>query len=390
MKTKEELLLRREKPFRVIAENIRDVIWILDLETMSFVYISKSVEEMRGYTVEEALAQKLENVFTPSSYRLALQLLARGLKRTRQQVVPQKRITEMEFEQVHRDGHILITDVSMAFIYDDAGKAIGIGGITRDVSDRKRAETILSHKVEVEKLISKISTNFLNLESNAINEGIQDALKTIGEFYKVDRSYIFEIYDDYESMNNTYEWCSRGVASQKNNLQRLGFKEEFPWFSGIIRDGEVFSFSDIDDIPDAGQHERDFLRNQGIKSLIIVPMILHETVAGFLGFDSVMSKRIWAKDVFQMLKIVGNVFCTVLERKKQEEELIDFLFSQLTKAEKEILELLSYEFTYAEIARKRDVHIESLYVVSSRIRKKLKIKDGDTLKTWGTAYLKNK
>ena len=59
------------------------------------------------------------------------------------------------------------------------------------------------------KLITCISTDFINLPVDKIDEGIHSALKDIGEFAHVDRSYIFLLSGDGKRLTNTHEWCAR-------------------------------------------------------------------------------------------------------------------------------------------------------------------------------------
>ena len=62
--------------------------------------------------------------------------------------------------------------------------------------------------------IIEISTNFINISPDEIDRRINDVLKTIGIFADVDRSYVFQFYDDGKKMSNTHEWCAMGVESQ--------------------------------------------------------------------------------------------------------------------------------------------------------------------------------
>lgn len=58
-------LQKSTETYQFLAENISDVIWILDLETSRFLYVSPSVERLRGYTAEEVIKQDMSSALTP-------------------------------------------------------------------------------------------------------------------------------------------------------------------------------------------------------------------------------------------------------------------------------------------------------------------------------------
>lgn len=90
-----------------------------------------------------------------------------------------------------------------------------------DITERKKTEEALRYRTEIEKLVTTISTNFINLSSDEINRGINNALKTIGEFTGVDRSYMFLFSNDGQKMDNTHEWFAEGIEPQIGNLKNL-------------------------------------------------------------------------------------------------------------------------------------------------------------------------
>lgn len=67
------------------------------------------------------------------------------------------------------------------------------------------AETEALHsQIELEKLIAVISTKFI-ISPREIDYEINNALKAIGEFSGVDRSYVFQFYNNGKKMDNTHE-----------------------------------------------------------------------------------------------------------------------------------------------------------------------------------------
>jgi diguanylate cyclase (GGDEF)-like protein/PAS domain S-box-containing protein len=132
------LLRESEAQYRFLADNISDVIWIYNLQHECWEYISPSVEKLRGYTVEESLAQTMEQGLTSESHAYACQIIEERARRFLAGEDGEHIYTD-EVEQVRRDGSTVWTEVSTHFTRNEAGELILLG-VTRDISERKKAE----------------------------------------------------------------------------------------------------------------------------------------------------------------------------------------------------------------------------------------------------------
>lgn len=195
----------------------------------------------------------------------------------------------------------------------------GVIEYVRDISQRKEAEDALQHRIQLERLITNISSSFINLSHEGIDEGITGALRALGEFAGVDRSYVFQFRDGGARMDNTHEWCAEGIAPQMPNLQNISLGQELPWFAQRIRQREVFHVPRVVDLPPTARREKEHFQMQDIQSLIAVPMVSEGDLIGFLGFDSVRSEKAWQEDVIVLLQVIGGVFSNALARKRAEE-----------------------------------------------------------------------
>lgn len=129
-----------EERHRLLADNAKDVIWTMDLGG-KFTYISPSVERLRGYTVEEVMHQSLEQALTPASAQIAIDGLARAIGAIQaKQPVPE---FQAELEQPCKHGGTVWTEVSVSGIQNNAGEFVNLLGVTRDISERKRADSDL-------------------------------------------------------------------------------------------------------------------------------------------------------------------------------------------------------------------------------------------------------
>ena len=133
-----------ERRFRFIAEQAGDVIWTLDLATGCFTYVSPSVLQLRGYTPEEMMAHPASEFLSPKSVTLLRGELLRAAAgwRAGRQAAPRV----FEVDQVHKDGHIIPTEV-VATIHGSDGTPRSILGISRDISARRQTEAALREEV---------------------------------------------------------------------------------------------------------------------------------------------------------------------------------------------------------------------------------------------------
>ncbi len=152
----EEALRESERSYRLLAENVTDVIWTMDMDGR-FTYISPSVTRMNGYSVEEAVALTLEDILTPSSFERAIKALREAREMEK---MPQKeilRLRTLELEGRHKDGHAFWAEVTTNLLRDQEGRAVGVLGVTRNISERKQAEERLRESEERYRTIFEIA-----------------------------------------------------------------------------------------------------------------------------------------------------------------------------------------------------------------------------------------
>ncbi len=138
----EEALRESEERYRLLAENVSDVIWTMDMN-LRFTYVSPSVSRVTGYQVEEALPLGLEDFLTPGSVDVVRRTFAEELAIERSEGKDLSRSRQLELEGFSKDGSRLWAEVKMTFLRDEHGSPVGILGVTRDITQRKRAEEAL-------------------------------------------------------------------------------------------------------------------------------------------------------------------------------------------------------------------------------------------------------
>lgn len=138
-RSRDETALREsEARYRLLAEHMADVIWIYDLSTGRYSYVSPSIERLRGYTTEEVLGQTMEQTVTPASYALIQRVMPERMEAFHEG--DESAVTQMhEIEQPHKDGHTVWTEVLTTLIKKPSGE-IQMLGVSRDISERRKME----------------------------------------------------------------------------------------------------------------------------------------------------------------------------------------------------------------------------------------------------------
>ncbi|HEX7364714.1 MAG TPA: PAS domain S-box protein [Dehalococcoidia bacterium] len=146
-KKAEKALKESEGKYRLLAENASDIIWTTDMN-LGFTYISPSVERVRGYTVEEAINQSLEEIFTPSSAETAVNAFTEELATESLETKDLSRVRMLELELSCKDGSKVWCEVMASFIRDNDGHPVGILGAAREITERRKAEEALRQSEE--------------------------------------------------------------------------------------------------------------------------------------------------------------------------------------------------------------------------------------------------
>lgn len=127
-----------EARYRFLADNISDVIWIANIETGRWEYMSPSVEKMLGYTVDEIMALPMSHALAPISYANI-----KGWIEERSKLFLDgqdgSHVYTDEVEQLCSNGLAVWTEVTTHFGKNDKGELV-VFGVTRDISERKKAE----------------------------------------------------------------------------------------------------------------------------------------------------------------------------------------------------------------------------------------------------------
>ena len=313
-RAKAETALRQsEERFRQLAENIESIFWMIDPQTQQTIYVSPAYEKIWGRSRQELYNHSLSYLtegIHPQDRESALRKMTQKYQSHQ----------DLEYRIVRPEGEIRwIRDRSFP-IRNKAGEIYRVAGIAEDISERKHAEAILQHRVELEQLVTSISTQFINLNAHEVESGIQAALHRTCQFMQVDCGYLFLVSENGKQIRNTHQWCATDMESKCHYLQNFEI-EYFPYILEKLRNFEVINITNTKDLPLAASREKNTWLKQSIESILCVPMVSRNQLFGFIEFNAIRQPQTWTEASINILKLIGEIFVSALERQRVEETL---------------------------------------------------------------------
>lgn len=182
------------------------------------------------------------------------------------------------------------------------------------------AEEELKRRLDYE--LATVKCMHLLLEQASMDEILPKILETVHAAVGNSRTYMFQNEDDPElglCMSQIYEVVANGITQEIDNplLKHLPYSEGAPALLGVLQSKKCYAHV-VEELDDP---ERTILAEQGILSVLILPIYSGDNLWGFVGFDDCENVRQWQEDDINLLWIVADGIGEAIHRKKAEKEL---------------------------------------------------------------------
>ncbi|MEW6672145.1 MAG: PAS domain S-box protein [Thermodesulfobacteriota bacterium] len=162
LRNSKEALEKNEEKYRFLTENVDDIVWTLDMN-FNTSYVSPSIKKILGFTPEERKLQTLEEMITPESAKRTEAMLLEELQRDKEGHADPERSVKTEIEYYHKNGSTVWLENSVKAIRNAAGEMIAMHGVSRDISERMRAEKALKESESKFRILFEFSPHAISL-----------------------------------------------------------------------------------------------------------------------------------------------------------------------------------------------------------------------------------
>ena len=310
----EQALQESEALFRTIVEGVTDYS-ILSLTPQGHIATwNMGAERITGYRTDEIIGQHFSIFYPPDQ-------VEQKFPEYELEMVAKEERFEDENWRIRQDGSRFWANVVITAMRDKTGKLIGYSKVTRDLTERKRAEDELKKMNDsLEQLVETrtqalqkslkreqlgmVLINSIRSEMD-LDTVMEKTITLLGQYTLADRC-VFWLYDPATKQFKV-------PTSEYHSLDSplIGYTRDLPFPSLPVltsdpRNHDVVNHADVQQVAHLNEQERRLIQERNIKSLLSVPVLYKDELLGRLQIHAVMETRLWPDDIVDLVQQVSD------------------------------------------------------------------------------------
>ncbi len=312
LETRTRELRASEERFRSIAQNAFDLVALLD-DQGRYLFCNDAYRTILGHESEALIGRSCFDLISPKDRNRAMQLF-------RESMAANKQPGPFTLQILHCQGQELSIHYQARLLDNGSGvKNILLNG--RDITAQQRAEQALFRRSALLEALAEAAT--VLLQEKDLTAALDRVIEIIGQASGQDRAYLFTIAaaaDSGEELASMrHEWARHGVSREIENpvMHNFPMRRLMPSLHERLNAGLMVSCR-VADLP--SDEQRIFL-DQGIVSILLVPVCVGVEYWGFIGFDNCRTDYDWAEGEQSTLISLATSITSAVQRARAEEEL---------------------------------------------------------------------
>jgi signal transduction histidine kinase/DNA-binding NarL/FixJ family response regulator len=206
------------------------------------------------------------------------------------------------------------------------------------------ANTELAHRVELEQLITSISTRLISVAAPDLQAAVEQSLGDFATAIGADRGMLYLLDDAGDTATLTHEWV-RGDTPSLREVAGVIDRATAPGVLDHFLQRRTLNCSGTDELPRAIAALGPRLRGGQPMSRIAVPLVCAERVRGILSFHAIVTERRWPAEDLRLAGLLGEIIANANVRDETEAALARALDAaeSASRAKSEFLASMSHE-----------------------------------------------
>jgi PAS domain S-box-containing protein len=300
-KRAEEALRESEERYRDLVENARDIIYTHDLEG-NYTSTNKAGEEITGYSQQESLQLNLAQTIAPEHLEKARSML-RGKLNCDQETV-------YDLELIAKDGHRIAVEVNTRLVFE-GDVPVGVQGIARDITERKRAEAMQIRRLaqaalrgDINSALAESDTPLRRILNRCAEAMVQHLDAAFARIWTLNRNEEMLELQASAGMYTHLDGPHSRVAIGAFKIGRIAGTRQPHITNAVQSDPEV--------------SDKEWAKRGGMISFAGYPLIVEDRLVGVMAM---FARRKLADDTIDALASVADIISQGIERKRVEEAL---------------------------------------------------------------------
>ncbi len=168
----QEALRSSEERYRLLANSVIDVIWIIDMD-FRFTFVSPSCKNVVGYEPQELIGKIATTILSEDSQQLVVDEMAYALQMEEEVGKDGYDAHPLEVELLHKDGSKRWAEINRVFLRDDAGNPVATLGVARDITER----LLTAQKLEEALQTAAFYNDLMAHDISNIHQGIMSSME---------------------------------------------------------------------------------------------------------------------------------------------------------------------------------------------------------------------
>jgi len=297
------------RKFRDLYDGAPDMFVSISTATAKITECNQAALDVIGYPKEELIGRPFLDIYHPVSHA--------RVQHCFEEFLETGRVRAQEFKLISKTGKSIDVSVSVSAVWNKDGEVISGRSIMRDVTEKKSIENEIRRRSEFQAFLVDLSSRLIRTRPADISGQFHHHHEQLGKRYDLDGVGMWWLEEDRQSVFSAHRWTREERAVLPNRRSSA----EFPWFAEQVLAGNAVVVDDIENMHSGAALEQDFLRNFGVKSFLMIPLLVDDKVTGTYLFTALRESRVWTKETISELRLIAQNLAGAFARAEADEEI---------------------------------------------------------------------